>query len=320
MLTVLLAASLFGARPLIIAHRGASGYLPEHTIEAYDLAIRQGADYIEPDLVATKDGVLIACHENEISGTTDIAAHPELAPLKTKKTIDGKVVEGWFTEDLTLPQIRSLHARERLPSLRAEGAKQDGKLGVPTFEDVLDLLIRKRKETGRSIGIYPETKHPSYFKSIGNPLEPKLLDALKRRGLTDGVFIQSFEVENLRWLKEHSGFPLIQLVSTSGRTPDTNTAYADILSDPALVAKYAAGIGVQKEALWPRERAETFVRKAKAAGLLVHVWTHRKEPTFVMGAFQGDSKKEFEYLLGLGVDGIFSDFPDLAVGWSTGTK
>lgn len=320
MLTTLVAASLVGTRPIVIAHRGASGYLPEHTLEAYELAIRQGADYIEPDLVLTKDGTLIARHENEISGTTDVASHPELRHLKTQKTIDGKMVEGWFTEDLTLGQIRTLRAKERLPALRSEGAKQDGRFNVPTFDEVLELLTRKRKETGRPIGIYPETKHPGYFRKIGSPLEPKLLAALTRREITDHVFIQSFEVENLRWLKEHCRYPLIQLVSRSGRTADTNTPYADFLTDPARVASYAAGIGVQKEALWPREAGETFVGKAKAAGLLVHVWTHRKEATFVMDAFKGDPQKEYRYLVGLGVDGVFSDFPDLAVRWTAASK
>src|SRR5215218_895570 len=183
--------------PIVIAHRGASGYRPEHTLASYELAIGLGADFIEPDLVSTKDGVLIARHENEISETTDVAARPEFAARKTVKRIDGREVADWFSEDFTLAEIKTLRARERLPF---RDLSFDGRFEVPTFAEVLALARRKSAETGRTIGVYPETKHPSYFRSLGIPLEEPLLAELRDAGLP--VYIQSFEVRNLQELRK----------------------------------------------------------------------------------------------------------------------
>ncbi len=212
---------------IVIAHRGASGYRPEHTLEAYRLAIRQGADFIEPDLVATKDGVLIARHENEISGTTDVAQRPEFAGRKTTKTIDGVAVTGWFTEDFSLAEIKTLRAKERIPAVRPGNTRYDGLFEVPTFAEVI-ALAKRESQHGRVIGVYPETKHPTYFAKEGRRLDgtpintslgAKLIETLVAEGLTDPkrVFIQSFEVQNLieldKTIMPNAGvsFPLVQL-------------------------------------------------------------------------------------------------------------
>lgn len=211
----------------MIAHRGASGYRPEHTLEAYRLAIRQGADFIEPDLVATSDGVLVARHDNEISSTTDVAAHPAFARRRTTKLVDGAPITGWFTEDFTLAEIKTLRARERLPALRPDNTRFDGLYPIPTFAEVLQLVQRESRE-GRRVGVYPETKHPTYFaregrrldgSAIATSLGVQLLATLVAEGFTDPrrVFIQSFEVENLIELKTRlmpaAGIelPLVQL-------------------------------------------------------------------------------------------------------------
>ncbi|MGB3723972.1 MAG: glycerophosphodiester phosphodiesterase family protein, partial [Pacificimonas sp.] len=196
--------------PILIAHRGASGERPEHTLAAYRLAIDQGADFIEPDLVSTKDGVLVARHENEISGTTDVADRAEFADRKTQKTIDGQTVSGWFTEDFTLAELKTLRARERLPEFRT--TEYDGQFEIPTLAEIVALA----KAGG--VGIYPETKHPSYFQSIGLPLEEKLVAALDAAGWSDtsaSVFIQSFETENLKQLKDMTGVRLVQLIGAA---------------------------------------------------------------------------------------------------------
>ena len=187
--------------PIVIGHRGASGYRPEHTLAAYRLAIRLGADYVEPDLVSTKDGVLVARHENEISGTTDVADHPEFADRRTTKTIDGRPVTGWFTEDFTLAELKTLRAKERLPQVRPDNTRYDGRFEIPTLNEVLDLVKQESHREGRKIGVYPETKHPTYFDSIGLSLEEPLVRTLRRHGLdqrTSKVFIQSFETANLK--------------------------------------------------------------------------------------------------------------------------
>lgn len=313
-----------GASPLVIAHRGASGYRPEHTLAAYELAVRQGADYIEPDLVITKDGVLIARHENEIGGTTDAAAlYPE---RRTTKVVDGGTVTGWFAEDFTLAEIRRLAARERLP-FRDRGF--DGHFGVPTLEEVLDLVARLERETGRRIGLYPETKHPTYFRSLGLPLEEPLVAALHGRGYrtaTDPVFIQSFETANLRALRSRTPLRLIQLFDLTGAPWDHIAAgdprsYADLLTPEGLreVATWADGIGPHKRLLIP-ERSDgslgaptRVVSDAHSVGLVVHPWTFRSEPVFLHAAYGGDPAAEIRQFLALGVDGVFADFPDVAV-------
>lgn len=242
--------TLDGQPPIVIAHRGASGERPEHTLAGYKLAIDLGADYIEPDLVLTKDGVLVARHENEISETTDVAAHPEFAARKATKTIDGQEVSGWFTEDFTLAELKTLRARERLPKLRS--TEYDGQFEIPTFEEILTLLAEVNKDRKKPVGVYPETKHPSYFVLIGLPHEAPLLAVLDRfgyRGRTAPVFIQSFEVGNLMDLRARSDLPLIQLMDGEGGPADRpGTSYAAMTSPAGLkmIAAYADGIGPNK--------------------------------------------------------------------------
>jgi glycerophosphoryl diester phosphodiesterase len=314
-------------RPIIIAHRGASGERPEHTIASYTLAIEQGADFIEPDLVLTKDGVLVARHENEISETTDVAAHPEFAGRKTSKTIDGEKMTGWFTEDFTLAELKSLRAKERLPLLRTANTAFDGQFAVPTFEEILELARAKSAETGRTIGVYPETKHPSYFAGIGLPHEGPMLALLKRFGhdnAADPVFIQSFEVGNLTALRGKTRLRLIQLMDDKGGPADRpDMRYADMASPAGLakVAAYADGVGVAKAMVIPRTvvgnlgEPTSLVADAHGAGLAVHIWTLRRENYFLPLAQKsgidprgiGDLKAEIKAYLAAGVDGLFSD-------------
>jgi len=312
--------------PIIIAHRGASGYRPEHTIASYELAIQMGADFIEPDLVSTKDHVLIARHENEISETTDVAARPEFANRRATKIIDGQKVTGWLTEDFTLAEIKTLRAKERLPF---RDQKYDGQFEVPTFAEVIALAKGKSAETGRTIGIYPETKHPTYFRSIGLSLEEPLLALLQEneyRGRTASVFIQSFEVGNLKMLREKTDLPLIQLMETAGRSWDFTVAgdprtYYDLATPAGLkeIATYADGIGPDKRMIVPvgpdgRLLSPTsLVKDAHAAGLLVHPWTFRSDGSFLAPEYGGDPGKEYDQFFSLGVDGLFSDFSDTAV-------
>jgi glycerophosphoryl diester phosphodiesterase len=309
---------------LVIAHRGASGYRPEHTLAAYELAIDQGADYIEPDLVMTRDGVLIARHENEIGSTTDAAERfPE---RRATKVIDGDTMTGWFAEDFTLAEIRSLRARERL-SFRSKA--WDGRFGVPTFEEVLLLIRRKEAESGRRIGVYPETKHPSYHRSLGLALDDTLLAVLARHGYTgreDPVFIQSFETGNLRALRARTAIRLVQLLGAEGAPWDLVEAgdartYADLATPDGLreIARYADVIGPHKELIQPVGPGgvllapTSLVRDAHAAGLRVHAWTFRAEGFYLPAAYGGDPGAELRRFADLGVDGVFTDFPDLAV-------
>lgn len=309
--------------PVVIGHRGASGYLPEHTLQAYRLAVRQGADYIEPDLVSTKDGVLVARHENEISGTTDVADHPEFADRRTTKVIDGRAVTGWFTEDFTYRELKSLDARERLPEVRPESAEHDDDgFKVPTLEQVLELAQKK------GVGVYPETKHPMYFDSIGLSLEEPLVAALRARDLDDAddeVIIQSFEVGNLQELDTVVDVDLAQLVDASGGPADRpGTTYAQMVTPAGLaeVATYADGLGANKFLVIPRGATEPtpVVDDAHEAGLVVHVWTMRRENRFMDVRFRegtdpnapGDMHAETQAFLDAGVGGIFSDNPDIA--------
>lgn len=327
--------TLDGRPPIVIAHRGASGERPEHTIASYRLAIEQGADFIEPDLVLTKDGILVARHENEISETTDVADRPEFAARKATKTIDGRQVTGWFTEDFTLAELKTLRARERLPRLRGTG--HDGQFDIPTFEEILTLLAEvnaKRSDAGaKPVGVYPETKHPSYFASIGLPHEAPLLTLLDRfgyRGRAAPVFIQSFEVGNLKALRAKSELPLIQLMEDAGSPADTpGTSYAAMTSPAGLkaIAAYADGIGPSKTMVIPRGTLSALgdptnlVRDAHAAGLKVHPWTFRRENYFlplgdkggINPAGHGDLAAEIDAYLKTGIDGLFSDNPREAV-------
>jgi glycerophosphoryl diester phosphodiesterase len=310
----------------VIAHRGASGYRPEHTLAAYELAIALGADFIEPDLVATGDGVLIARHENEISGTTDIAAHREFAGRRRTKVIDGAEVAGWFTEDFTLAEIKTLRARERLPFRCQE---HNGRFEVPTFDEVLALVRLAGEKTGRTIGVYPETKRPSYFRGLRLPLEEPLLAALEAagyRGRTAAVFVQSFEVANLEALRQRTDLPLIQLLEAGGQPWDFRVAgdprtYGDLATPAGLaeIATYADGIGPDKRMIVPRgpdgslAPPTSLVADAHAAGLRVHPWTFRADAAFLAAEYGGDGEREVRQFFQLGVDGLFSDFPDLAV-------
>ncbi len=311
--------------PIVIAHRGASGERPEHTLAAYDLAIREGADVIEPDLVPTKDGHLVARHENEISGTTDVASHPEFADRKTTKTIDGQTETGWFTEDFTLAELKTLRARERLPQLRSTA--YDGQFAIPTLEEIIALAKQRTKDTGRTISIYPETKHPTYFASIGKGTDAALVAALTKAGWTTAeapVFIQSFEVNNLKHLKTMTGIRLIQLVAgEDGPADKAAPSYAAMMTPEGLkqVATYAWGIGPDKAMLWNGDAPTTLVADAHAAGLRVHPWTYRAENYFVRPAFRkgtdpkarGDVAGEIRAALGQGIDGFFTDFPHIGV-------
>ncbi|GAO77318.1 MULTISPECIES: glycerophosphodiester phosphodiesterase [unclassified Sphingopyxis] len=329
--TVTAQPTLDGQPPIVIAHRGASGERPEHTLASYRLAIDLGADYIEPDLVLTKDGVLVARHENEISETTDVAAHPEFAGRKATKTIDGQQVAGWFTEDFTLAELKTLRARERLPKLRS--TEYDGQFEIPTFEEILTLLAEVNKGRKTPVGVYPETKHPSYFVSIGLPHEAPLLAMLDRfgyRGRAAHVFIQSFEVGNLMDLRAKSDLPLIQLMDAEGGPADRpGTSYAAMTSPEGLkmIAAYADGIGPNKAMVIPRGALgrlgtpTSLVHDAHAAKLKVHPWTFRRENYFlplgdkggVNPAGHGDLAGEIAAYLATGIDGLFSDNPREAV-------
>ena len=304
-------------RPIVIAHRGASGERPEHTLAAYERAIDQGADVIEPDLVPTKDGVLVARHENEIGGTTDVADHPEFARRRTTKVIDGVAVEGWFTEDFTLAELKTLRARERIPELRPANAAHDGRYAVPTLAEVIALAKR------RGVGIYPETKHPTYFAAIGLSTDAPLVAELHAAGWRDAsapVFVQSFEVANLRRIAGMTKLRLIQLMDAAGGPADGAVPGYAAMATPAglaAVARYAWGIGPNKAMLGDG----ALVRDAHAAGLAVHPWTFRAENRFVAAPFRrgdhpathGDLHGEIDAALRLGIDGFFTDHPLIGV-------
>jgi glycerophosphoryl diester phosphodiesterase len=292
---------------VVIAHRGASGERPEHTLESYGLAIEEGADYIEPDLVMTRDGVLVARHENEIGGTTDVAQHPEFAARQRTQTIDGETLRGWFTEDFTLAELKTLRARERLPALRPQNCAFDGQFTVPTFEEILQLAVDAgRRRGGSRIGVYPETKHPAHFRAIGLPLEQAVLDVLQRHGYAAAgspVVIQSFDPRNLRQLRGMTGLTLVQLLEHE-------------LKDLAEIAEYADGIGIAKSLA-----SEEGIRAAHAHNLKVHVWTFRAENEFLpedlrigdAPAAHGDLEAEIRRYLERGIDGLFVDFPAVGV-------
>lgn len=293
---------------IVIAHRGASGERPEHTLESYQRAIEQGADYIEPDLVMTRDGALIARHENEIGGTTDVAQHPEFADRNRTQVIDGESMTGWFTEDFTLAEIKTLRARERLPKLRPANCAFDGRFTVPTFDEVLQLAqsSSRKRTAGRRIGVYPETKHPAHFQKLGLPQERPVLEALSRYGYAEPgspVFIQSFDPDNLRQLRDMTTLPLVQLLEYQ-------------LGDMGRIAEYADAIGIAKSLANPASVDEAHRRR-----LAVHVWTFRAENEFLPAdlrngqspAAHGDLRGEMFRYLALGIDGFFTDFPAIGV-------
>ena len=326
-------------QPLVIGHRGASGYRPEHTLASYELAARMGAHFIEPDLVSTKDHVLVARHENEISGTTDVATRPEFASRETTKTIDGVEVTGWFTEDFTLAELRTLRAVERLPDERQESTIFDGRFAVPTFGEVLRLRERLSAELGRTIGVYPETKHPTYFRSLGLDLETPLVAALRDAGLNTSVapvFVQSFELTNLQLMRNRLDLHTraVFLVSATGAPYDLVSrgdprTYADLIKPAGLrmLARTVNGIGPDKTLVIPRTaegnlgEPTTLVQRAHRAGLLVHPYTFRAENVFLpvdlrIGVDEADFGHAIEEQLAYlqaGVDGLFTDQPDIAV-------
>ena len=352
--------TLNGDKPLVIGHRGASGYLPEHTLESYKRAIELGADFIEPDLVATKDGVLVARHEPNITGTTDVSTRPEFADRKTKKVVDGVEEEGWFASDFTLAEIKTLRA---IQPMAERDQSYNGKFQIPTLDEVLNLAKSEGAKANRTVGVYPETKHPTYHVNLGLQLEDRLLATLAKYGYTSKaspVIVQSFEVSNLKYLRTKTQIRLVQLVDANDVNPngtmdltapydkpydfavagDART-FASLLTPAGLkeVKTYADGIGPWKPYLIPsrqvdanndgkpddlnndgkiddRDRvmmpATDVVKNAHAVGLMVHPYTFRSEARRLASDFKGDPKAEYKLFYELGVDGVFSDFPDAA--------
>ena len=326
--------------PLIIAHRGASGYLPEHTLEAYRLGIEQGADFIEPDLVSTRDGHLVARHEPNITATTDVAQRAEFADRRRTRIVDGKTEDGWFTVDFTLAELRTLRAVQARPE---RPQQYNGQFLIPTFDEIIALAQRESARVGRIIGVYPETKHPTWHCELGLPLEERMLAALGMVGWTDRdspVFLQSFEAGNLRWLRERTSLRLVQLIDADGLEADgtprapaawtsnggcarypqgelprdfsnptsfrTVAQYADVI---APWKRYLISVDMQNRVLPPSR----FVALAREAGLGVHTWTFRNEPSMLATDYAADPAREYAQFFALGIDGLFSDFPDTAV-------
>ncbi len=328
------------SEPVVIAHRGVPGERLEHTRPSYLLGIEQGADYIEPDLVATKDGALVVRHENEIGGTTDVADRPEFAERRTTKFVDGIAITGWFAEDFTLAEIKTLRVRERLPALRPQNLPLAGTEQILTFDEVLDITEAENAHRGPEaapVGVYVETKHPTYFRGIGLDLNDLLVEALQRRGLNHAeapVVIQSMETANLRDLRARTPLPLIQLMELRGGPYDFVSTYDPrdyrALTAPeqlAWIAEYANGIGphkslvIARDAEWNLVGETGLVADAHAAGLIVHVWTMRNENNFLPTnlrrgtdkADPGDAEAELLAFYAAGVDGVFSDFTQTAV-------
>lgn len=352
--------TLNGEKPLVIGHRGAAGYLPDHTLEGYKKAIALGADFIEPDLVSTKDGVLVARHEPNITGTTDVSKRPEFASRKTKKMVDGVQEEGWFASDFTLAELRILRA---IQPLSDRDPQFNGQFQIPTFVEVLDLAKAEGAKAGRTVGVYPETKHPTYHAALGLMLEDKLLATLAQYGYTtkaSPVIVQSFEVANLKYLRSKTQVRLVQLVDGNDINADGSIdltapydkpydfavasdarTFASLLTPAGLqqVKTYADGIGPWKPYLIPSKLVDNnkdgkpddlngdgkiderdrvmmaptdVVKNAHAAGLFVHPYTFRSEAKRLASDFKGDPKAEYRLFYELGVDGVFSDFPDQA--------
>ncbi|MET9291957.1 glycerophosphodiester phosphodiesterase [Streptomyces sp. NPDC003077] len=324
--------------PLIVGHRGASGYRPEHTLGSYQLALDMGADVIEQDLVPTKDGHLVCRHENDITATTDVADHPEFAGRKTTKTVDGDKLTGWFTEDFTLAELKTLRAKERIPGTRQHNTLYDGHWAIPTFEEVLQWAEREGRRRGRRIWLHIETKHPSYFRSLGLGLEERLarlLRAYGRHRKNAPNFLQSFEPGSIRRLGRLVDCPKVVLLGGLKDRPwdfteagDRRTV-ADLVSPRGLawIADFAEGIGPDLSVIIPRDKdgrlgkPTSVVRDAHAAGLVLHPYTGRNENTFLPVDFRrgtdpaayGDALGYYRACLATGIDGLFSDNPDTAL-------
>jgi len=353
--------TLTGERTLVVAHRGASGYLPEHTLEAYAMAIEMGADFIEPDLVVTKDGVLIARHEPMLSGTTDVANRPEFASRKTTRKVDGVETTDWFAGDFTLAEIKELRAKQAMAD---RDQSKNGQFQIPTLQEVVDLAKKEAAARGRVIGIAPETKHSTFHAAIGLPIEDRLVTLLKEAGwggASAPVVIQSFEVANLKYLNTRIDVKLAQLLDAEDVDKDGNIVlsapyaqpydfvvvgdkrtYRDLLSKEGLteVRSYADILAPWKPYILPTKQVDgnsdgkpddlngdgktdeqdrvlaaptSVVKDAHAAGLQVFTWTFRNEPKRLASSFKGDPAAEYKAFYALGVDGLFSDFPDTAV-------
>ncbi len=324
--------------PTVIAHRGASGYRPEHTLGSYRHALDLGAHVIEQDLVPTKDGHLVCRHENDITGTTDVADHPEFASRKTTKSVDGTSYTGWFTEDFTLAELKTLRAKERIPGTRQKNTLYDGRWTIPTFEEVLRWAEDEGRRRGREIWLHVETKHPTYFRSLGLGLEERLAKLLRRYGrhrANSPVFLQSFEPSSVQRLSKLVDSPGVVLLSGAASRPwdfvqagDPRTV-ADLVTPEGLrwIASYAQGIGPTLDLVIPKDASgrlgdpTTLVRDAHAEGLILHPYTHRNENAFLPVDFRrgtdptayGDSFGALKRYLGTGIDGLFSDNPDTAL-------
>jgi glycerophosphoryl diester phosphodiesterase len=324
--------TLDGQAPIVIAHRGASGYRPEHTLASYELAIKMGADYVEPDLVATRDGALIARHEPMLDDTTDVASRPEFADRRTTKMLDGKSVTAYFASDFTLKEIKRLRAVQANP---ARSKEYNGRFEVPTFDEILDLVAKESARLHRPIGIYPETKHPAFHLSLGLPLEDRVLDTLGRRGLDQAdapVYLQSFESANPQYLRTRTKLRLVQLFDDGALEFDAGGRRLVRVRVPQFgdkrggeppasledVAKYATAIGPWKRQILrdvgaPTLLQTTLIEQAHAAGLLVHAYTFRNEPATLAPQYGADPMLEYRQFYQLGLDGVFSDFPDTAL-------
>jgi len=324
--------TLDGSPPLVIAHRGASGYRPEHTLASYRLAIELGADFIEPDLVATRDGHLVARHEPVLDETTDVASHPEFADRRTTRVLDGKSVTAFFACDFALAEIKRLRAVQSNP---ARSKQYDGQFEIPTFEEILELAVTERAARQRTIGVYPETKHPSFHRSLRLPLEDRLLDVLRKYELAGEdapIFIQSFESANLQYLRHRSKLPLVQLLDDGSLQYDASETrvvgvnipqYDDPRGDRPPreltdIAAYADAIGPWKRQILrdlgrPALLQTSLIAQAHAAGLKVHTYTFRNEPATLAPQYDGDPLREYQQFFELGIDGVFSDFSDTAL-------
>lgn len=321
--------------PTIVGHRGSSGYRPEHTLGSYQLALDLGAHVIEQDLVPTKDGHLVCRHENDITGTTDVSDHAEFASRRTTKVVDGTSITGWFTEDFTLAELKTLRAKERIPAVRQRNTLYDGRWEIPTFEEVLRWADDEGRRRGRAVWLYVETKHPTYFRGIGLPLEDRLAKILRRYGRDrkdSALFLQSFEPTSMQRMAKLVGTRRVVLLDAAGTRPwdfkatgDPRTV-ADLVTPEGLkwIASFAQGIGPTLDLIIPKDATgalgtpTTLVRDAHAKHLILHPYTLRNENTFLPADFRkgtdpnayGDSFGAFQKYFEQGIDGIFTDNPD----------